>query len=53
MVSTATIMGVGKQNVFMLVIANPVAATFGFGQVLCFAAQPAARFFFHYFLSCF
>jgi len=38
MVSTTTVMGVGKQNVFMLVIANPLAATFGLGQVFCFAA---------------
>ena len=37
-VSTTTVMGVGKQNVFMLVIANPLAATFGLDQVFCFAA---------------
>ena len=38
MVSTATVMGVGKQNVFVLIIANPLTATFGLGQVFCFAA---------------
>ena len=38
MVSTATVMSIGKQNVFILVIANPLTATFGLGQVFCFAA---------------
>jgi hypothetical protein len=31
-------MSIRKQNVFMLVIANPVAATFSFGQVFGFTA---------------
>jgi hypothetical protein len=49
MVSTATVMSIGKQNVFMLVIANPIAATFRFGQVFGFAAQATARLFCYFF----
>ena len=38
MVSGATVAGVRKQDILMLVIANPIAAALGFGQVFGFAA---------------
>ena len=40
----ATVAGVGKEHILMLVIANPVATTIGLDQFSGFAAQSAARF---------
>jgi hypothetical protein len=37
MISTATGMSIGKQNIFMLVITYPIVTTFGFGQISRFA----------------
>jgi hypothetical protein len=38
MISTATVMSIRKQNIFLLVITDPIAATFGFDQISRFAA---------------
>ena len=42
MISTTTILSVGEHHVLMLVIADPITAAFGLGQVLRFAAEAAA-----------
>lgn len=42
MVARATASRVGEQHVFMLVVANPLPAALGFGEILRFAAQAAS-----------
>jgi hypothetical protein len=44
MVAGTTVPCIGKHNIIMLIIANPVTAAFGFGQVFGFAAQSATGF---------
>ena len=44
MIPVAAVAGKGKQPVVVFIVADPIAAALGFGQVLGFAAQPAARF---------
>ena len=43
MVSVTTIASVGKQDITVCVVANPVVAALGFGQVFGFSAQPTTR----------
>lgn len=45
MVAAATYPGVREGNILMLIVADPVPAAFGPGQILCLAAEPAARLF--------
>jgi len=52
-VSTTAVMGVGKQNIFVLVIANPIVTTFRFGEVFGFATQSTTRLFFNFLCRCF
>jgi hypothetical protein len=42
-IAVAAIAGIREQLVFMLVVANPLPAALGLGQVFGFAAQAAAR----------
>jgi hypothetical protein len=46
MISAATVIGVREQNIFVVVITDPIATTLRFSQIPCFTAQPATGFFF-------
>ena len=46
MVAGTTVMGIGKQDVILMVVADPIAAALGFGQIFGFTTQSAARLFF-------
>jgi hypothetical protein len=42
MIAAAAVAGKGKHHIIIFVVADPIVAALGFGQVLGIAAQPAA-----------